>query len=241
MKAKPFAVTISLLGGMLVAGGLGAADSPAVQPTPPAVTYVDAPDPATAGKPAEAPMQFTFIDSDDASVEEIAQFGSKTIEHIGSMLIAQVSHELATNETSLAVSIMHLKNLELPKPVPGQPTITAIRRTSLLLRDPHNAPDAADRAALDLIHTQLMADQTPSKMLVQRVEHPGLPVEWRVYRPIAALPSCLACHGDPKTFRPGVKDALDRLYPEDKASDYVAHEWRGVIRVSIAPAEPVAK
>ena len=230
------------MAGLLVAARLGAADTPAVQPAPPSVTYVEAPDAAAAGKPALAPMNFTFVDSDDAAIADIVQYGSRTIERIGSMMISQVKHELAENDTSVAVSIMHLKNLELPAPVAGKPTITAIKRTSLLLRDPHNAPDAADKAALDKIHTQLMNDESPSKILVQKIEQPGQPVEWRVYRPIAALPACLACHGDPKTFRPGVKDALDRLYPEDKAVDYATQEYRGVLRVSVAAAiPPVAK
>jgi len=88
-----------------------------------------------------------------------------------------------------------------------------------------------------------MADQTPDKMLVQKIEQAGMPVEWRVYRPIAASQSCLSCHGDPKTFRPGVKEALDYLYPEDKAINYGAQEYRGVLRVSIeaAAAAPAKK
>ena len=73
-------------------------------------------------------------------------------------------------------------------------------------------------------------------MLVQKTEMPGHPVEWRVYRPIASSKSCLACHGDPSKFSPGVKEALDRMYPEDKALDYSAQEWRGVIRVTLVPA-----
>jgi Protein of unknown function (DUF3365) len=191
--------------------------------------------------PATDPLTYTFIDSADPSVAEIAKFGYDNIQHIGVLLITQVNHALATQETSQAVSVMHLKNLELPKPVAGQPTITAIKRTSMMLRDPRNAPDAADQAALELIHSQLTSDQTPDKMIVQRVDRPGLPVEWRVYRPIAASKSCLACHGDPKTFRPGVQEALDRLYPQDKAVDYAAQDWRGVIRVSLTAAIPAAK
>jgi hypothetical protein len=188
-----------------------------------------------------APPPFIFVNQADPSAADIAQFGFKTIESIGGALVAEVAHEIATKDTSLAVSIMHLKKLELPKPVAGQPRITAIRRTSLLVRDPQNAPDAADQAALALIQDQLSNGDSPDKMLVQRIENPGRTPEWRVYRPIASSQSCLACHGDPKTFRPGVKAALDLLYPEDKATNYTLQAWRGVIRVSIAPAEPAAK
>ena len=208
-----------------------AAAKPAAGPT---ITYFD----ATAPAPAAADgSTATFVAGGDAATTQIAQYGFKMIEQIGGMMIAEVNRELANREISEAVSLMHLKTQELPKPVAGKPAITAIKRTSLLIRDPRNAPDAADTAALNKIHAQLMADQLPDKMLVQKIEHAGQPVEWRVYRPIAASQSCLACHGDPKTFRPGVKAALDLLYPEDKALDYGAKEWRGIIRVSLtAPA-----
>lgn len=204
---------------------------------PTKITYIDLP---TTTTPAKDGSTATFV-GEDATTAAIADYGYKMIDRIGGMMISEVNRELATREIKEAVSIMHLKGMELPKPVPGKPTVTAVKRTSLMLRDPHNAPDAADAEALEKIHKQLMAEQSPDKMILQKIEQPGQPVEWRVYRPIAATQSCLACHGDPKTFKPGVKEALDILYPEDKAVDYSSHEWRGVIRVSMAaPAAPAA-
>ena len=237
MKATQFSVLSVLSGGLMLAG-LSAADK-APPPAPTKITYFDGETVPSGTNPGGA--IYTFVDSADPAAAQIAQLGYRTIDQIGSLLIDEVKRELATKETSLAVSIMHLKTMELPKPMAGQPGITAIKRTSLMLRDPNNAPDGADWAALDKIHKQLMADQSPDKMLVQRIVQPGKPVEWRVYRPIATSQSCLACHGDPKTFRPGVKEALDQQYPEDKAIDYSAQEWRGVIRVSITPAAEPAK
>jgi hypothetical protein len=76
---------------------------------------------------------------------------------------------------------------------------------------------------------------------VQKIAPPDQPVEWRVYRPIATTQSCLACHGDPANFKPGVKEVLDRLYPGDKAIDYSRQEYRGVLRVSLAMPEAAKK
>jgi Protein of unknown function (DUF3365) len=184
--------------------------------------------------PAVPVPTFSFVDSDDPAVADIAKFGSDAIQNIGGQLVSEVTRELAAKETSVAVSILHLKNLEIPKSKPGQPTITAVRRTSLLVRNRLNTPDAADQAALEKIQDQLENGDHVSKLLVQRVDHPNAPVEWRVYRPIAATQACLACHGDPSTFRPGVKEALDRLYPDDKATGDKEQTWRGFIRVSLA-------
>lgn len=183
---------------------------------------------------AAPPTGFSFVDSDGAAVAGLTEFGSKTIEQVGALLISETARELATKETAMAVSVLHLKNLELPKPVAGQPAVTAIKFTSVLVRNPLNAPDAADQAALDKIQAELDHDRPAPKILLQRVEHGGAAPEWRIYRPIAATQSCLACHGDPEKFRPGVKEALERYYPNDKATGYSAHEWRGFIRVSLA-------
>ena len=233
MKVTKYTVLGFLSGSLLLAGLIAADATPA--PALGKVTYFDGEKLPAGTKPDGA--VYTFVDSADPAVADIAQFGYKTIDRIGGQLVSEVNRELASKEPSAAVAIMHLKRLELPKPVAGQPSVTAIRRTSLMLRNPANAPDGADQAALNKIHKQLMDDQTVDKMLVQKIEQPGKAIEWRVYRPVASSQSCLACHGDPKTFAPGVKAALDQQYPEDKAVDYAAQEWRGVIRVSIAPAK----
>ncbi len=232
MKATKY-TTLGFLSCSLLLAGLIAADAPKAAVSG-KVTYISS-EAAASGPRADGAV-YTFVDSADPAIADIVSLGYKTIDRVGGMLVSEVNRELAAKETSLAVSVMHNKDLTLPKPVPGQPKITAIKRTSLLIRNPLNAPDGADQAALDRIHKQLMADESPDKVVVQKIEQPGHPLEWRVYRPIASSQSCLACHGDPKTFKPGVKEALDAQYPEDKAVDYAAQEWRGMLRVSITPA-----
>ncbi len=232
MNASKY-TTLSVLSCSLLLAGLIAADSTGTAVTG-KVTYISSETAAT-GPRADGAV-YTFVDSADPAIASIVSLGYKTIDRVGGMLVSEVNREMAAKEPRLAVSIMHNKDLQLPKPSPGQPRITAIKRTSLLIRNPQNAPDGADQAALELIHKQLMADEAPDKVVVQKIEQPGQPLEWRVYRPIATSQSCLACHGDPRTFKPGVKEALDAQYPEDKAIDYAAQEWRGMLRVSITPA-----
>ena len=153
----------------LLVGVLAAQTPPAPATGLGKVTYFDSETIGNGPRPDGA--VYTFVDSADPSVAEIAQFGYKAIDRIGGQLVSEVTRELAAKEPRLAVSVMHLKQLELPKPVPGQPTITAIKRTSLLIRNPANTPDGADQAALNKIHKQLMADESVDKMLVQKIEH----------------------------------------------------------------------
>jgi hypothetical protein len=193
--------------------------------------------------PAPAPDKLdkatvTFVDPKDPSVAEITQTGYRAIDVVGTKLVNETTRELADKDTQQVVAILHLKDGKLPKSEPGKPKITAVKRTSLHIREKSNAPDSADRAALVKISDQLTDEGTADKVLVQKIEQDGKLVEWRVYRPIAVSKSCLACHGDPTKFAPGVREALDQQYPMDQAVDYSAQSWRGVLRVSL---EPVAK
>jgi hypothetical protein len=228
MQAMSRLVLTSISSCAIFAASLAAADSPPANPQ-----YFDAANNAIKGK-SMGDAKFAFVDHTDPAVEKIATAGYDEITRVGGLMVNQVNQALVNDDIGVAVAAMHLKNLELPKPVAGKPAITAIKRTSLMLRDPQNAPDAADAAALEKIHQQLMDGEKPDAMIVQRIDRPGKPVEWRVYRPIATSKSCLVCHGDPATFRPEVKAALDHLYPLDKAVDYQAQEFRGVLRVSLA-------
>ncbi len=234
MKATTI-LTITATAGMMM-GGLSAADSAASKDVPATMTYiVNIADNSTAKADGSAG---TFVSVDDPQTAALAQFGSKFIERIGGQLVMEINRELAVNEVSDAIDVMHLKSLELPKPKPGEPTVTAVKRTSTMLRDPANAPDAADQAALDRIHQQLVNNETPDKIIVQKIDHKDKAPEWRVYRPIATTQSCLACHGDPAKFSPKVREVLEKRYPGDKAIDYQRQEYRGVLRVSLlAPGD----
>lgn len=228
MKATKLVPGVALLAGFFTAS-LFANDAKSI-------SYTDSAKVPTGGKVEGA--VYTFVDPADPAVADLAQVGYKMIDFVGTKLVNETTRELASRDTKEAVAILHLKDMPLPKTQPGQPKLTAVKRTSLHIREPKNTADGADRAALLKISDQLTDEGTADKMLVQKIEQDGKLIEWRVYRPIAASKSCLACHGDPTKFAPGVKEALDAQYPMDQAVDYSAQAWRGVLRVSL---EPVAK
>lgn len=184
-------------------------------------------------------MKFSWVENPDAAQVGIRTLGERTIDRIGSALIAEVERVLTSQGLDAAVEELHLKNLKLPRPAEGKPRVVAMKRTSLRIRNPDNAPDAADLAALERIVETLNSDEPPPKVLLQKVEAPGAPVEWRVYRPIAVTEHCLLCHGKGEALQPSVQSAVARKFPEDKAVNYSAYDWRGVIRVSIT--EPPRK
>ena len=179
----------------------------------------------------------TWIDPADPSVAAIRRVGEPAIARLGSTLIYEVERTIADKGLAGAVDVLHLKNLALPKPVPGQPRVTAIKRMSLLIRNPDNAPDAADRAALEKIKAALDEGTDVPKLLIQRLDRPALAPEWRVYQPISTQPQCVKCHGSAESLPPEVQAAITRRFPGDQAVGYSLYSWRGVIRLSLVAPE----
>ena len=177
-----------------------------------------------------------FVNPDEPLVAAIRQTGERAIDHSGSALLMEVRRVMASTTPALAIGMLHLKDYKLPAAAPGQPVVTAIRRTSLLVRNPANSPDVADLAALERIQHQLELGEEVDKVIVQRVTLPGQPPEWRVYRPLVTLKQCLDCHGPPGTLAPGVPDTLKVFYPADKALNFRTGSWRGLIRASLTEA-----
>jgi hypothetical protein len=189
----------------------------------------------------ELQRKFTWIDVDDPAAAEFRRVAEPVIQQTGSRMLSEVNRVLAKKGAEGGIDDLHLKEWKLPPAAPGQPRITAVKRTSLRVRNPASLPDNADLAALLSIQTALADGNTPPSMLVQRVEAAGgEPAEWRVYRPMITTAACLVCHGPVDTLTPGVKAKLERLYPGDKATEYGANEWRGVIRVSVT-TDPAKK
>lgn len=191
----------------------------------------------------ELQRKFTWIDAADPVAAEIRRVADPVIQQTGNRMLSEVNRVLTRKGAEAGIDDLHLKEWKLPVAVAGQPRITAVKRTSLRVRNPASLPDNADLAALMSIQTAMADGNTPPSVLVQRVEADGgAPAEWRVYRPMITTVACLVCHGPVDSLTPGVKAKLERLYPGDKATEYAANEWRGVIRVSIvAPDEPAAK
>ena len=184
------------------------------------------------------PTSATLIDPADPAVASVRQVGEQLIDRAGHLMIYEAERAVADHGVARAIGSMHLKTLDLPRAEPGLPRVTALKLTSLSLRNPANRPDAADQAALETIDGALRTGSEVPAILVQRVDHPGLPPEWRVYRPITTMPLCVKCHGATEDLKPDVRARLAQQYPEDHATGYTAYKWRGLIRVSLTGPEP---
>ncbi len=187
---------------------------------------------------ANGEIRITFVDPAAPEAVAIRQAGEAASAMVATRLVTELTAALGAGGPEKAVDICHTKALPLTnEPLPGLPQVTAVKRTSLRLRNPVNAPDAAERAALDHI-ASLVADGKPAPaVLVQKVETVGVAEpEWRLYRSVGVQAACLACHGAPEAQTPALRALLRERYPQDAATGYAVGDWRGLIRVTVRPA-----
>lgn len=195
-----------------------------------------------AGAPGEETgLTYTWVDESDPQAETMLAAGTNLTNLIGGSLMREVDRSLGTLGLEDSMEVMHLKKLGIPPPVPGKPSATDFKLTSYRIRNPRNAPDPAELAALDLVRAKLRdGDDSASRPFAQKVSRPGQPDEWRVYRAFIVTTQCLLCHGNADSLQPHVRAVLNRRFPEDHAVNYGPHDWRGIIRVSlvIPPEKP---
>jgi hypothetical protein len=103
-----------------------------------------------------------------------------------------------------------------------------LKRTSMRIRNPANAPDSLERAALAHFQSALDAGRPLPPYHVQQTGD-----GWRYYKPIVVADFCTACHGPRESLDPAVRQVLAERYPNDQATGYSAGDFRGVIRVSV--------
>jgi hypothetical protein len=101
----------------------------------------------------------------------------------------------------------------------------SIRRTSLALRNPKNAPDAWERVVLELFAQRKEAGVPIDELEKHDVVDDNGRKVFRYMKAIGTEPLCLSCHGSELT--PEVKRELDRLYPDDRARGLSAGDLRG--------------
>jgi hypothetical protein len=181
----------------------------------------------------------TWVDPNAPEVAEIRQWGEAATTALAKRLVGELTAALAQGGPETAVEVCHSKALPLTSAnVPEHPRISAAKRTSLKLRNPANAPDAAERAALQEVAARIARGEAPPAVLVQRIESgPEVKPEWRVYRPVAIQPACLVCHGPADTQSDALRARLRARYPRDAATGYRDGEWRGLVRVTVEAPE----
>jgi hypothetical protein len=188
---------------------------------------------------ADAPaVSARFVDPQAPEHTEVRALGERAIERLVITLVNEVRGAVSSEAAEKLVDVCHLKALPLTGTViRDMPRITAMKRTSLRLRNPANAPDEAEMLALKKVEKDLKEGVLP-KVLMQQVDLPGGKSEWRVYRLVGTQQQCVSCHGSKDSMSEGLQATLNQRYPSDQATGYSVGQWRGLVRVTVADAPP---
>ena len=128
-----------------------------------------------------------------------------------------------------AIETCHLKAPDITKGV-GDRAGWTVRRTSLKVRNPGDAPDKWDLKVLEMFEQRRQAGESLKSMEYSDVVLQG---DKRLFWYMKAIPTgkvCLQCHGS--DLKSKVADQLDSLYPFDQARGFKVGDIRGVFSLS---------
>ena len=186
------------------------------------------------GEKADQPVKAVFVDPDSPDARSYRTTGEYAIGRLVMTMVTDCANAVARHNELTDLPKFHLKDVPMKGgTVAGLPRITAMKLTSLKLRNPANAPDGPDELALQQFSSDLETGEPPDVM-VQKITHAEGKTEWRVYKPLANIRQCGSCHGDPADMPPDLRAALEAKYPKDQAVGHRLGEWRGLIRVTVA-------
>jgi len=179
-------------------------------------------------EPPQAAVSTATVPGDTAAaVSEVARpVATALVQTLGGTLRTQMQERGPVG----AMEFCNVQALPLTQQVAAEHGMQ-VKRTSWRLRNPSNAPDELEVAALRHFEP-VRGPGSEAEPWVQRDPDGG----WRYYQPLPTADACLNCHGSAEELAPGVADALARLYPEDEATGFEEGSLRGLLRVTV-PAE----
>ena len=163
-----------------------------------------------------------------AEIERATEIGRSAAGQLAGTLMQQLSAQMAEGGPEAAIEFCSDEAMELTHGVSGALGDLEVKRTSTRVRNPENAPDSLERAALSYFEAEIEAGALPANW-VQTVGDDEL----RYYQPLVVNEMCAQCHGPADALQPAVRTRLEALYPQDQALGYAPGDFRGLIRVAI--------
>lgn len=170
------------------------------------------------------------------SEEETAQIkpiGDKISKELVMTLQKELKAAVEKGGLNEAINVCNMKAVPLTKIIAdATDRVVHIKRTSYKFRNPDNAPDEVEKAALDHYKALIKEQKEIPGFYIQKIEK-GKETYYNYYKPMKVKAICLNCHGSDKKINPETLQEIKKLYPDDKAVDYKEGDFRGLIRISI--------
>ncbi|GBE12190.1 hypothetical protein BMS3Bbin14_00451 [bacterium BMS3Bbin14] len=163
--------------------------------------------------------------------QEIIQLGRMATKKLVRTLGSRMKKHLRENGPAGALGFCAAKAQELTARINRElPAAVRVKRISLRYRNPLDAPLKDEAGILRALHLLKNAGAVLPDYVLQRVGRRS----YKFYRPITINKGvCLNCHGHRARMKPGVKKALAKFYPDDRATGYNLGDLRGAVVVTI--------
>lgn len=161
-------------------------------------------------------------------IERATELGRDAAGRLAGILVQNLSAQMQAGGAESAIEFCSGEAMTLTRAVNVELGGLEVKRTSIRVRNPENAPDALERVALSYFEKEMDAGSLPEHWVQAAGDE-----ELRYYQPLLVREMCTQCHGPTDTLDPAVRKRLEELYPEDRAVGYAPGDFRGLIRVAI--------
>lgn len=155
--------------------------------------------------------------------DNIRQEGMKVIEAFSNDLKHNLKSAIKEGGLTNGIEVCALKAPQIALSHSQQPW--QVKRTSLKVRNPVNAPTAEELDVLEIFESGKAGGKKIHELSYYRVTVTG---QQRVHHLMQAIPTqalCLGCHGE--KLAPEVQALLHQRYPEDQATGFQEGDIRG--------------
>lgn len=156
-----------------------------------------------------------------------------TAEASGKLSIA-LAEAMGKSGPAGALSVCSEKAPQIAKEVAAVHGVT-LRRAATKPRNPKNAADEAEKAALEDFAAASAKKEAPKPQVITNADGS------RAFLAPIVLgnPLCLQCHGtQEKDIAPETLTAIQKLYPDDKATGFKLGDLRGLWRITFPASKP---
>jgi len=165
-----------------------------------------------------------------AALTEHVQTCRQAVSALGQALKARLRQAVADSGALGALALCNVEAVPITERISLEEGV-AVGRTSLRVRNPHNAPDPWEREILEQFAHRLDRGESASGIEAWTVQQDSLGHRtFRYMKAIVTGPLCLKCHGS--RLRPDVARRIRELYPDDQAVGYHVGDLRGAFTVT---------
>jgi hypothetical protein len=161
---------------------------------------------------------------------EAMEQGRKAARYLNDTLRKKLVSSIEDNGPSAGVVVCLYQAQALSAEVERDLSVR-VKRTSLKIRNPKNAPDDYEKDLLSRLADRHRKGKLPSEILEDRWE--GGKRVYRYAKPLVVDSFCLTCHGKVGEIPPDVRRELEIRYPGDDATGYEMGDLRGIVSVTI--------